>query len=588
MREIDEFTSNIPVFRLMFSTKIMGSLDLSSHHFLQFSKPTMVIGLFGLLIYYVLLNLRRQMLLSSSNTRTAKYGKNEPPEVAGGWPIIGHLHHFMGGKNKLVHEIFGAMADKYGPAFTIRMGLTKVLVVSGAEVAKECLTTNDMTFISRPPRIAIDLMGYGSAMFAIAPYGPYYVQMRKIVTHEILSNSRVESLKHVWGSEINKAIQELYKKVVLVGGGSPVSLEMKRWFSDLTLRTTVKVICGKQYFGGGSASETITSNGDIASEDDEAGRFQKGLRDFFALLGEFRVSDVIPFLGWLDLPTGYKEKMEKNRIFLDSLMEEWLEEHKRKRRSLSEAEKKDGVIEQDFMDVMMSKLNDPKLLTYFDADTINKSTCLTLILGGSDTTMVSLVWALALLMKHPHELKKAQDELDIHVGRERQVEETDIKDLVYLQAIIKETLRLYPPGPLSAPRVSTKDCTVVGYHIPAGTHLFVNTWKIQRNPEVWTEPSKFRPERFLTTHKDFDVKGQHYELLPFGSGRRACPGASFALQVLRLTLARLLHGFEFKTPNDTPIDMTETPGITNVKATSLEVLVTPRLLSEELYVYKEK
>lgn len=174
-------------------------------------------------------------------------------------------------------------------------------------------------------------------------------------------------------------------------------------------------------------------------------------------------------------------------------------------------------------------------------------------------------------------LRKAQDELDLYVGKERPVDESDIKNLVYLQAIIKETLRLYPAGPLLGPREAMNDCTVSGYHVPAGTRLVVNVWKIQRDPRVWPNPSAFSPERFLTSHADIDVRGQQFELIPFGSGRRSCPGASFALQVLHLTLAHFLHAFELSTPLDQPVDMTESPGLTIPKATPLDVLLKPRL-----------
>jgi cytochrome P450 len=201
----------------------------------------------------------------------------------------------------------------------------------------------------------------------------------------------------------------------------------------------------------------------------------------------------------------------------------------------------------------------------------------TLILAASDTTSVTLTWTLSLLLNNHEVLKKAQDELDIHIGRERQVKESDMKNLVYLQAIIKETFRLYPAAPLSVPHESMEECTVGGYHIPAGTRLFTNLSKIHRDPQVWSDPDEFQPERFLTTHKDCDFRGQHFELIPFGSGRRMCPGVSFALQVLNLALATLLHGFDIETLDDAPIDMTETGGITNIKATPLEALLTPRL-----------
>ncbi|KAI3932336.1 hypothetical protein MKW92_002803 [Papaver armeniacum] len=534
----------------------------------QLSSPSKFIigGLCAFLFYYV--------LAFRNNYKKSKI--NNAPEVAGAWPIIGHLHHLVGGK--LIHETFGAMADKYGPAFTIRMGPHKALVVSSWEVAKECFTTNDMVFNSRPQQVAIKHMGYGASMFGIAPYGPYYLEMRKMVTKELLSNTRLELLKHVWGSEINTSIKELYKKVEDGSSAGPVLVEMKQWFGYLTLKTTVKVICGKQALGDTSCDS------DVVEGHNEVSRFQKALRDFFKLLGHFRVSDVIPLPEWLDFE-GYEE-MEKNGKELDRLMEKWLDEHKMKKKLLQisgEAEKKGQSDERDFMDVMMSKLeDDAKLLSYYDADTINKSTCLTLILGGSDTTSVSLTWALCLLVNHPDALKKVHDELDVHVGSGRQVEESDIKNLTYLQAIIKETLRLYPPGVMTAPRISKADCRVAGYDIPAGTRLFVNIWKIHRDPRVWSDPSEFQPERFYTggRHADMELRGQNFELIPFGSGRRSCPGTSFALQLLHLALARLLHGFDFKRPSDEPIDMSQCQGLTNAKATLAEVLVTPRLPSK--------
>jgi cytochrome P450 len=200
-----------------------------------------------------------------------------------------------------------------------------------------------------------------------------------------------------------------------------------------------------------------------------------------------------------------------------------------------------------------------------------------LIVAGVDTTATTLTWILSLLLNNQEALKKAQQELDVQIGRERQVKESDIKNLVYLQAIIKETMRLYPPGPLTIPRESMEDCTLAGYHVPAGTQLFVNISKIHRDPHVWSDPNEFQPERFLTTHKGVDVKGQHFEFLPFGTGRRMCPGVSLALQVTQLTLATLLHAFEIATPSDEPVDMTEKVGLTDMKATPLEVHLTPRL-----------
>ena len=140
-----------------------------------------------------------------------------------------------------------------------------------------------------------------------------------------------------------------------------------------------------------------------------------------------------------------------------------------------------------------------------------------------------MTWALSLLLNNRDALKKVQEELDIQVGNRLLVTESDTKNLVYLQSIVKETLRLYPAAPLSVIHEAIEDCTVNGYHVSAGTWLIFNLQKIHRDPHVWSNPSEFRPKRFLTTHKDIDVRGKKFQLIPFGSGRRMCLRVSFAL-----------------------------------------------------------
>lgn len=205
-----------------------------------------------------------------------------------------------------------------------------------------------------------------------------------------------------------------------------------------------------------------------------------------------------------------------------------------------------------------------------------------LIVGGSDTTTVMLVWALCLLLNNRSVLKKAQEELDEQVGRERRVDESDIGNLIYLQAIVRETLRLYPAGPFAF-REFIEDCNVRGYHVARGTWLIVNLWKLHRDPDMWGEDvSEFKPERFLNRHRDVDVRGQDFELIPFGAGRRVCPGTNFGLHMLHLVLANLLQAFDLSTVSDEAVDMSESVGLTNSKATPLDVLIAPRL-SPTLY-----
>ncbi|KAK7309241.1 hypothetical protein RJT34_05805 [Clitoria ternatea] len=482
------------------------------------------------------------------------------PQAGGAWPIVGHLHLFGG--NQLTHKTLGMMADKHGPIFTIKLGSNKFLVLSNSEMAKECFTVHDKTFSTRPCIAASKLMAYNCAMFGFAPSGSFWRDMRKFVTIELLSNQRIELLKGPRSCELDDAIRKPYKLWSREGcpkGG--VLVEMKQWFANLTHNTILRMVGGKPYYG---ASDDNDAEG-------EAARYRKTMRDFVSLFAVFVLSDALPFTGWLDI-NGYKKAMKKTSSEMDSLVAGWLEEHKSKR-ALNTNRKE----EQDVMDVMLNVLQDLKISDY-DSDTIIKATCLNLILAGGDTTMVALTWALSLLVNNPMELKKAQDELDTHVGRDRKVEESDITKLVYLQAIMKESMRLCPPSPLITLRAAKEDCTFSGgYHIPAGTQLIVNNWKIHRDGSVWDDPLVFKPERFLTSHKDVDVRGQNYDLFPFGSGRRVCPGTSLALRMIHIALARLLQSFNVASPSNQAVDMTESIGLTNLKATPLEVLLTPRL-----------
>ncbi|KAL6128220.1 hypothetical protein ACLB2K_071576 [Fragaria x ananassa] len=353
------------------------------------------------------------------------------------------------------------------------------------------------------------------------------------------------------------------------GVSNKVLVEMKRWFGDLTSNVMFRMVVGKRFFVANSAQE---------NEENE--RFRKALREFSRLGGEFVIPDEVPYLRWLDLGS-YEKAMKKTAKELDGALQKRLDEHKHNlhKRSTNSVKHVNG--ENDFMDMMLAVLDDDYCIEEFagslTADTILKATCLAVLLGGTDTTTVTLTWALSLLLNNPEVLKKAQLELDNHVGRERQVNESDLKNLAYLQAIVKETLRLYPAGPLSVPHESREDCSIGDYHVSSGTRLLINLSKMQRDPDVWDDPCLFQPERFLTTHKNVDVRGQSFELTPFGSGRRMCPGISLALLVTQLTLAHLLHGFEITTPSDEPVDMGESSGIANMKATPLEVLLTPRL-----------
>ncbi|KAL6216081.1 hypothetical protein ACLB2K_009308 [Fragaria x ananassa] len=505
---------------------------------------------------------------------TKRYRANrspQPPQVSGGWPLLGHLH-LLGGSKQLPHITLGALTHKYGPIFTINIGIHSTLVLSTWEAAKECFTINDSVVSSRPATLVAKHLGYNYAMFGFSPYSPYWREIRKLISLELLSNRRLELLKHVRVSEVEMSLKQLYKqwrqrKDIISTSTGQVPVEMKQWFGDLTLNVVLRMIAGKRYFN--------VADGNL-SDEKEARRCQKAMRDFFHLAGLFVLGDAVPWLKWWDLG-GQQKAMKYTAKELDLIVMEWLEEHKHGRTTLGKTKGGD----QDFMDVMLSVL-DGSHVAGFDADTVVKATCVSLITGGTDTTTVTLTWTLSLLLNNPQALKKIHEELDNHVGKERLVNESDINNLEYLRASVKEALRLCPAGPLSGLREVTEDCTVGGYHVPRGTWLMVNLSKVHTDPRVWSDPMEFKPERFLTTHKGTDVKGQHFELIPFGSGRRACPGITLGLQMTLLSLAGFLQGFEVSTPGNEPVDMTGSVGLTNMKSTPLQVLVKPRL-SPDLY-----
>lgn len=180
-------------------------------------------------------------------------------------------------------------------------------------------------------------------------------------------------------------------------------------------------------------------------------------------------------------------------------------------------------------------------------------------------------------------MKKVQDEIDALVGKSRKVEESDLSELPFLAAVVKETFRLHPAAPLLLPHESIEPCKLLGYEIPAKTRLYVNVWAIGRDPSEWVNPSEFTPERFVGS--EVDVSGQHFGLLPFGSGRRMCPGMALGLTVIQFTLARLLHSFDFSLPSPEKaedLDMSETFGLTITKTQPLRLTAFPRLPRELL------
>ncbi|PON75047.1 Cytochrome P450, E-class, group I [Parasponia andersonii] len=486
------------------------------------------------------------------------------PEPSGALPIIGHLHLLRG--QAPVARILGAMADKYGPVYSLRIGQHRVLVLSSWELVKECLTTNDRVFAYRPGLAMGKYIAYDGASFALSPYGHYWREIRKIADLHLLSSHRLELLEHVRVSEVDSFIKGLLH---FPSHEHDDQVPLSELFEQMTFNLVVTLVAGKRF--PASAFSDMTS---------EACRFMKAIKEASYLSGVFVCSDAIPWLECLDIQ-GHVNSMKRTFKEIDLVLGNWLEEHRRARdddQYCNDNNNGGSTLGRDLMDRMLSSLaEDDVMLSGYSRDTAIKATALIIILTGTESIGITLTWVICLLLNNPNELKTAQEELDSHVGRDRWVQESDITNLKFLQAIVKETLRLYSPAPFT-PREAREDCYVGGHHVPAGTRLIVNFWKLHRDPRVWTDPLEFRPQRFMTaTNANISYKDQHFEYIPFSSGRRSCPGMTLVLLVVQLVVARLVQGFDMKTKDDLPVDMREGLSIALPKLNPLQVVLAPRL-----------
>ncbi|XP_010527268.1 PREDICTED: cytochrome P450 82G1-like [Tarenaya hassleriana] len=491
---------------------------------------------------------------SGERRRKCEGGDSGMPEPSGALPLIGHLHLLRG--KDLVFKKFAAMSDKLGPIFSLKIGTYRLVVVSDSETVRDCFTASDQVLANRPNISLGRYVGYNNAILALAPYGDYWRELRKITTIHLFSNHRIEMLGHVRLSEVSAFIKHLYT-TTMERGSSMVGMDTLLEF--MTFNIILRTVVGKRI-----------EYGEVEREE---WRYKKAIKQMEHLAGIFMVGDAIPLLEWLDFAN--VSSMKNTAKELDAVISKWLQEHLEERSGNGNDE---IGLDQDktVMDLLIDVLPEDVVMSGHTRDTIVKATTLILTLTGSDSTFITLIWAVSLLLNNPSVLKTAQDEMDDIVGKGRWVEESDIRNLKFLQAIIKETHRLYPPAPLTGIREASEDCYVGGYRISKGTRLLINLWKLHRDPKIWQEPEVFRPERFMVEEtKGWDKSG--YEYIPFSSGRRSCPGMNLGLRVVYLVLARLLQGFELRRVSDEPLDMAEGPGLALPKVEPIEVSVMPRL-----------
>ncbi|KAL6554825.1 hypothetical protein OROGR_006083 [Orobanche gracilis] len=458
-------------------------------------------------------------------------------------PILGHFH--LLGKNP--HKDLHRLAQKHGPIMCLRFGFARTVVVSSPDAAELVLKTHDLVFASRPGREAWKHLSYGQRNLVFAPYGPYWRDMRKICTSELLSNLRVNQFQAMRRAELGLLVSSL-KRAAENGD----TVDLSAMISGLSADMNCLMVFGRKY----------------ADRDLDEKGFKASMGEIMELGAKFNLADYFPYIGVLDLQGINRRSKELRRIF-DEFLEKIIDEH-------GDARKKDGTNE-DFVDTMMGVMESGEAGYEFDRQNV-KAILLDMLIAGTDTSSTAVEWAMSELIRHPPIMKKLQGELASAVSRGHMVEEHHLHNLEYLDFVVKETLRIHPVAPLLLPHESMEDCVIDGFHIPKKSRLLVNVWAIGRDPNVWLDPETFSPERFVGS--DIDLRGRDFRLLPFGSGRRSCPGMQVALTVVKLLVAQLVHCFDWELPDGMlprDLDMSEHFGLATARAEHLRVAPTYRL-----------
>ncbi|CAH9073131.1 unnamed protein product [Cuscuta europaea] len=462
-------------------------------------------------------------------------------------PIIGHLHHLIISKSP-PHRSLHRLSDQYGGGgglMFLQLGSVPALVVSSADAVREIFRDHDVVFSGRPAPYAARKMTYNYADVTFSTYGEYWREVRKVLVVQLLSAKRVQGFVAVREAEVGRMIDRIAFSCSESAAAAVDLSESAIWLSNNVI---CRVALGKKRDGGGEM------------------KFHGALLETQQLLGEPNLADFFPGLSWVNKVNGFDARVEKNFKELDGFLNEVLEEHC-----------DNWMNDEDDADIVQSLLRiqkDQNFQTSISFTTKNiKAVLVDVFIAGSDTSASTIVWTMTELIKNPNTMRKAQSEVRNLMKGNQKVSESDLPNLKYLKMVVKESLRLHPPAPLLVPRETTEKCTLGGYDIPAKTRVFINAMSIGTDPMAWENPMEFWPERFFES--DVDYRGMHSEFIPFGAGRRGCPGTNFSVPLVELTLANLLYRFDWKLPEGMAveeIDMEETFGITVHKKAPLSLL----------------
>ncbi|KHN37270.1 Cytochrome P450 76A2 [Glycine soja] len=479
--------------------------------------------------------------------RRRQHGKLPPGPRC--WPVVGNIFQLAGW---LPHESLAKLAHKHGPIMTLWLGSMCTVVISSSQVARHMFKNHDVILAGRKIYEAMRGDHGSEGSLITSQYNSHWRMLKRLCTTELFVTTRLDAMQGVRA----KCIHRMLHLIQQAGQSGTCAVDVGRFFFLMDFNLIGNLIFSKDL---------------LDSEMERGDCFYYHALKVMEYAGKPNVADFLPILKGLD-PQGIRrntqfhvnQAFEIAGLFIKERMEN----------GCSETGSKET---KDYLDVLLNFRGDGVTEPYtFSSRTINVIV-FEMFTAGTDTTTSTIEWAMAELLHNPKALKKVQMELRSKIGPDRNMEEKDIENLPYLQAVIKETLRLHPPLPFLVPHMAMDSCNMLGYNIPQGSQILVNVWAIGRDPKVWDAPLLFWPERFLKPNT-MDYKGHHFEFIPFGSGRRMCPAMPLASRVLPLAIGSLLHSFDWVLPDGLKpeeMDMTEGMGITLRKAVPLKVIPVP-------------
>uniref|UniRef100_A0ACD5XZF8 Uncharacterized protein n=1 Tax=Avena sativa TaxID=4498 RepID=A0ACD5XZF8_AVESA len=483
--------------------------------------------------------------------RKARGSSRKLPPSPPSFPLLGHIH-LLG---SLPHRSLRDLHLRYGTdggLMCLKLGRRRTLVVSTAAAAADLYRNHDLAFASRVPSAAVDKLSFGpDKNVSFSPYGDAWRRRKKMAVVHLLSPRRADSFGPVRAAEAAALVAAARRAAE---AGEAVELR------DLLYGYSNAVVTRA---AAGTAGVTVE-------------KMKRLMGNTTALMSGLQAEDVLPgaaakVVRWA---TGLDKRLDGQVEAWDKFLSEMIAEHLEKKCA-------DGAGgEEDFLDVLLRLREEGTAGLELTDDRI-KSIVKDMIFAGTETSSTTLEWAMAELIRNPRAMAKLQDEITRVTNGKTCIEEDDLSRMEYLKAVLKEVLRLHPPAPLLVPHESTTQAVVQGYQIPAKSALFINAWAIGRDPAAWGDAAEeFRPERFLDGGGmiGVDLRGNDYQLLPFGAGRRICPAISFALPALEIALASLVRYFDWELPTGTRLDMSEAPGLTTPPLAPLRLVPKCRTL----------